>query len=33
VGLAADKRSMLPAEVRLGDDAIAVLKAWVEKQK
>jgi guanine deaminase len=32
VGLAADKRSMLPAETKLGDEAIAVLKAWVEKQ-
>src|SRR3954453_11757171 len=30
VGLAADKRSMLPAEVKLGDEAIAVLKQWVE---
>ena len=33
VGQAADKRSMLPAEVKLGDEAIAVIKQWVEKQK
>jgi tRNA(Arg) A34 adenosine deaminase TadA len=33
VGQTADKRSMLPAEVKLGDEAIAVLKAWVEGQK
>jgi guanine deaminase len=33
VGQPADKRSMLPAETKLGDDAMAVLKAWVEKQK
>src|ERR1044072_3123306 len=33
VGLPADKRSMLPAEVKLGDDAIAVIKQWVEQQK
>ena len=33
VGQPAGKRSMLPAEVKLGDEAIAVLKAWMEKQK
>ena len=33
VGLPADKRDMLPAEVKLSDEAIAVLKTWVEKQK
>ena len=33
VGQPADKRSMLPAEVKLGDEAIAVLKQWLEKQK
>jgi tRNA(Arg) A34 adenosine deaminase TadA len=32
VGLPAGKRSMLPAEVKLGDEAIAVLQTWVEKQ-
>src|SRR5436305_9589902 len=33
VGQPADKRSMLPAEVKLRDEAMAVLKPWVEKQK
>src|SRR5205807_7704014 len=33
VGLPADKRDMLPAEVKLSNEAIAVLKTWVEKQK
>ena len=33
VGHSADKRSMLPAEVKLGDEAIAVLRAWVAGQK
>jgi guanine deaminase len=33
VGLPVDKRSMLPAEAKLGDEAIAVLKTWVEKQR
>ena len=33
VGQSADKRSMLPAEVKLGDEAIAVLKKWVAGQK
>ena len=32
VGLPVDKRCMLPAEAKLGDEAIAVLKTWVEKQ-
>ena len=32
-GLPADKREHVPAEEKLGDEAIAVLKAWVEKQK
>jgi tRNA(Arg) A34 adenosine deaminase TadA len=32
VGEPADSRSMLPAEVKLADEAIAVLKAWVKKQ-
>jgi tRNA(Arg) A34 adenosine deaminase TadA len=32
VGAAVDKRDMLPAEQKLGDEAVAVLKAWVEKQ-
>ena len=29
VGLPVDKRDMLPAETKLADEAIAVLKAWV----
>jgi tRNA(Arg) A34 adenosine deaminase TadA len=33
VGQPADQRSMLPAEVKLGDEAIAVLKSWVAGQK
>ena len=33
VGRAAGDRSMLPAETKLADDAIAVLKSWVDKQK
>jgi len=33
VGLAAHQRSMLAAEVKLDEEAMAVLKAWVEKQK
>jgi tRNA(Arg) A34 adenosine deaminase TadA len=33
VGQPADMRSMLPAEVKMGDEAMAVLKQWVEKQK
>src|SRR4051812_23601710 len=33
VGQPADKRSMLPAEVKLGDKAMAVLKQWVETRK
>jgi guanine deaminase len=33
VGQPAEKRSMLPAEVKLDEEAMAVLKAWVEKQK
>jgi hypothetical protein len=33
VGRAAGERSMLPAETKLADDAIAVLKSWVERQK
>jgi guanine deaminase len=33
VGLPVSERSMLPAEVRLANDAIAVLKSWVEKHK
>ena len=33
VGRPADKRSMLPAEVKLGDEAIEVLKQWVETQE
>jgi guanine deaminase len=32
VGRPVSERSMLPAEVKLGDEAIAVLKTWVEKQ-
>jgi hypothetical protein len=32
VGLPVDKRSMLPAEAKLGDEAIIVLKTWVEKR-
>jgi len=32
VGLPVDERSMLPAEAKLGDEAIAVLKTWVEKR-
>jgi hypothetical protein len=33
VGQPADSRSMLPAEVKLGDEAIALLRQWVEKRK
>jgi hypothetical protein len=33
VGRPAGERSMLPAEVKLGDEAIAVIKAGVEGQK
>ena len=33
VGRPVDKRDMLPAETTLSGEAIAVLKAWVEKQK
>src|SRR2546423_1284974 len=33
VGRSVGERSMLPAETKLGDEAIAVLKAWVEEQK
>ena len=33
VGQPADKRSMLPAEVKLGDEAMAVLRQWVQQQK
>jgi tRNA(Arg) A34 adenosine deaminase TadA len=32
VGQPADRRSMLPAEAKLADEAIAVLKQWVQKQ-
>jgi tRNA(Arg) A34 adenosine deaminase TadA len=31
VGRPADARSMLPAEVKLGDEALAVLQDWVKK--
>jgi tRNA(Arg) A34 adenosine deaminase TadA len=33
VGLPVDRREMLPAEQKLGDDAVAVLKQWVAQQK
>jgi guanine deaminase len=33
VGRPVGERSMLAAETKLSDDAIAVLKRWVEKQK
>jgi guanine deaminase len=33
VGLPVAERSMLPAEVKLSDEAIAVLKAWVAGKK
>ena len=33
VGLPVGERSMLSAETKLSDEAIAVLKSWVEKQK
>jgi guanine deaminase len=32
VGLPVERRDMLPAQQKLGDDAVAVLKAWVAKQ-
>ena len=32
VGLPVERREMLPAEQKLGDDAVAILKAWVAKQ-
>jgi tRNA(Arg) A34 adenosine deaminase TadA len=32
VGLPVGERSMLPAETKLSGEAIAVLKAWVDKQ-
>lgn len=32
VGRPVGERSTLPAEVKLGDEAVAVLKSWVEKQ-
>jgi tRNA(Arg) A34 adenosine deaminase TadA len=33
VGRPAGERSMLPAETKLADEAVAVLKSWVEKGK
>jgi guanine deaminase len=33
VGRPVAERSMLPADAKLGDEAVAVLKAWAEKQK
>jgi hypothetical protein len=33
VGRPVGERSMLAAETKLGHDAIAVLKSWVEKRK
>ncbi len=33
VGKPVAERSMLAAETKLTEDAIGVLKAWVEKQK
>ncbi|MEA2930724.1 MAG: guanine deaminase [Hyphomicrobiales bacterium] len=33
VGLPVEKRDMLPAETKLSSEAIAVLEAWVSKQK
>jgi tRNA(Arg) A34 adenosine deaminase TadA len=33
VGRPVGERSMLPAEVKLGDEAIAVLKEWVTREK
>ena len=33
VGLPVENREMLPAEQKLGDEAVAVLKAWVKGQK
>jgi guanine deaminase len=33
VGRAADQRSMLPAEAKLSEEAMAVLRVWVEKQQ
>jgi tRNA(Arg) A34 adenosine deaminase TadA len=32
VALPVERREMLPAEQKLGDDAVAILKAWVAKQ-
>jgi tRNA(Arg) A34 adenosine deaminase TadA len=32
VGRPVGERTMLPAETKLGDEAVAVLKSWVEKQ-
>jgi guanine deaminase len=32
VGLPVERREMLPAEQKLGADAVAILKAWVAKQ-
>jgi hypothetical protein len=33
VGQPTDKRDMLAAESKLGDEAVAVLKSWVARQK
>ena len=33
VGLPVESREMLPAEQKLGEEAVAVLKAWVKSQK